>query len=314
MGVLATPTKVIRPVTITEAMLTSTNVTDSTAEYSSATTYAVDDLVKVTSTAGGASADTNKIYKSKTGSNTGNDPVTDTTNWEEVSSTNDWKMFDQVPQDQSSRAETMTIVLTPGQTINSFSLINVEAEQVVISATSAEGGGTVYNQTYGLIDDSLIGDWYEYFFEPAAYQSDFVVTDLPVYPDIVVTITITNTGGTVLVGALIIGQAAEIGSAAIGTQFGLTDYSTVNIDANGRFTIVPSTYSKRVELLVDCETRLWSGIQSVFHDLRNQAVVWVADESLKGSVLYGYYRNFTILVGSPALTRVRVTLQGLTAT
>lgn len=307
--------KVIRPITIDSSILTSTNATDSTAEYSSATTYAANDLVKVTGTAGGAASATYKIYESQVGSNTGNDPTTDSgTNWSEVSSTNDYKMFDAIPQDQTSRADSLAVTITPGETANAIAFVNTQAEEAVISITSIKGGGTVYSDTVSLIDDSQIGDWYEFFFEPVRYLGDYALTGLPTYDDVVITVTLNLTGGTVLCGALVLGQFAEIGWLQHGSSFGLVDYSTTSVDANGRFTITAGNYSKRVSASVTCETRLWSGVQAIFYDLRNLPVVWIGDETVPGSVVYGYYREFQINVSNPTLTNITMTIQGLTAT
>lgn len=306
--------KVIRPVTITSAKLTSTNATDSTAEYSSATTYADGDMVKVTGTSGGAATAANKIYESQTGSNTGNDPTTDTVNWSEVSSTNPYKMFDAIPQDQTTRADTLAVSVTPGSVSNSLAFVNVEASEAVVSISSAKGDGVVYSQTHSLVDDSMIGDWYEFFFEPVRYIGDYAITDLPAYDDCVISVTFNLTGGTVKVGAMVTGQFADLGWLEHGSSFGLIDYSTTTVDAQGRFTITSGNYSKRVNATVICETRMWSGVQATFFDLRNTPVVWVGDSSVPGSVLYGYYREFLLSVDNPALTRIDLTIQGLTAT
>lgn len=307
--------KVIRPVTVDSTKLTSTNATDSTAEYSSATTYADGDLVKVTGTAGGAASATYKIYESQLGSNQGNDPTIDSgTNWVEVSSVNEYKMWDSVPQDQTSRADSLTVVVTPGEAINAIAFINTVATSVQITITSAVGGGTVYSATQSLIDTTMVGDWYDYFFEPIRRYGDFAITGLPQYSDCVITLTFTETGGNVLVGACVLGQFAELGTLEHGSQFGLTDYSTTSVDANGRFTITPGNYSKRWSVTVACETRLWSGVQGIFFDLRNTPVVWIGDEDVPGSIVYGYYREFQINVTNPALTMISLQVQGLTAT
>lgn len=306
--------KVVKPITINEARLTSTNVTDSTTEWTPGGSFDTGETCKVTTTANGAASATNKIYTSQTDSNSGNDPTTDTVNWEETSSTNDWKMFDTVPQDQSSRADNISVVVTPGVVANSFALINVQATEAVVSITSAQGGGTVYSETHSLIDASQITNWYEFFFEPITYVTDYTYTGLPTYSDCVITFTLNQTGGTALCGALIFGTYADLGWTQHGSAYGLIDYSTISIDSSGRFTINEGNYSKRANASIYCETRVWSSVQKVFHELRNTPAVWIGDENVPGTIIYGFYREYIINIDNPELTRIELTITGLTAT
>lgn len=63
--------KIIKPITIEAADITSNNLTESASEYSSSygSTYDVDDLVKVTGTGGGAATATHRVYKCLKGAN-----------------------------------------------------------------------------------------------------------------------------------------------------------------------------------------------------------------------------------------------------
>ncbi len=70
--------KIIRPLTITDAVLAATNVPENDhPAYSGATTYALGDRVIV------VGADIHKIYESLQASNTGHAPVTSPTYWED---------------------------------------------------------------------------------------------------------------------------------------------------------------------------------------------------------------------------------------
>jgi len=88
--------------------------------------YSIGDSVIVTT------PDIHKIYESLINNNFNNNPVTDTTNWSEVSSTNRWKCFDNTIGSQSSQATSMSYVLAPGA-IDSVALLNMESSSVQIS-------------------------------------------------------------------------------------------------------------------------------------------------------------------------------------
>ncbi|EBA11797.1 hypothetical protein [Roseobacter sp. CCS2] len=77
--------QVIRPIPITDQTLVASSIPEQDApEYSSGTTYAVDDVVQVTSV--------QSLYQSVSAANNDNNPVADDgTNWVRISSTNRWR-------------------------------------------------------------------------------------------------------------------------------------------------------------------------------------------------------------------------------
>ena len=90
--------KVIKPIVITDAILSSSDIVENDAtEWTSGGSFALGATCMVTTTANGAGAATHKIYESLTSSNSGNDPTDQVNNadkWLEISATNRWKMFD----------------------------------------------------------------------------------------------------------------------------------------------------------------------------------------------------------------------------
>lgn len=136
--------QVIRPVTMLPAesgegddgLLASSNVTEADVTEWSAGTYAQGDQRMITTWANSATLVTHKIYESTAASNT-TDPSDRETYvdgdgvtqfwWNEVSSTNRWKMFDDIPQDQTSNADSIEVDIDADAFVNSFALINVEA-------------------------------------------------------------------------------------------------------------------------------------------------------------------------------------------
>lgn len=303
--------KIIRPETITDSILQSSTVTEADeAEWASGTTYALNDLVMVTGTGGGAATATHKIYKSQAGSNVGNDPtVDDGTYWTEVSSTNRWKMFDAIVQDQTTAAGGMTVVLQSLNVINAISGINVNAASVTITMDDAVEG-EVYNNTISLISTSGIQDWYAYFFEPIVRDDRFAITGLPPYANADITVEFTETG-TAKCGALVIGQFADLGFSQHGASISIIDYSTKTTDAQGRVTITPGAYANKMEVDVVLDTASFKQTKDVLTDIRTTPVVWVAEDNNRGSIIYGYYREFNIILTNPTLSRCALEIEGL---
>lgn len=303
--------KIIRPTTVTESILTATNVAEADeAEWASGTTYAINNLVMVTGTGGGAASATHKIYKSVQNANTGHDPTTDNgTWWTEVSSTNRWKMFNEVVQEQTTNSGTIAVTLQSPDVINSIGLINVDCTTIDIVVTDATDG-EVYNETYSMVFDSGIQDWYAYFFEPILRDDRLAVLDIPPYANAEIDITLTD-AGTPKCGALVIGQYANLGFSQHGASLSIIDYSTKSTDTNGKVTVVEGPFANRMEVEVVMDTGQYAGVQKALTLLRSTPAIWVADENNSGSVIYGYYREFDIVVSNPTISRCYLEIEGL---
>ena len=134
---------IIKPVTVTNSVLTSSNVTeDDYSEWSSSTTYADGDNVIVIGT-------THKVYESLVGSNLNNDPTTDDgTNWLELSATNRWKAFDQKIADQVSNLNSIEYQFNDADSnVTAVSLFGLSGNSVNVTVTDADLSTTNYTVT-----------------------------------------------------------------------------------------------------------------------------------------------------------------------
>lgn len=297
--------KLIRPETVTDSIFQSSDVPEN--DYSAwlvGTTYADGDRVIVTT------PNIHKIYESQQGSNVGNDPTTDDgTWWAEVSSTNRWKLFNSIVQEQTVQAGGMEYVIQSPSVVNSLALINVDCASVTVEMVDATEG-TVYDETFSLISDSGIQDWYAYFFEPIVRDDRLAILDLPPYANADITVTFTDTGDAKC-GALIVGQFADLGFAQHGASFSIIDYSTKTTDDQGRVTITDGPYANKLEVDVIMNTSEFGVARSILTDLRTTPVVWIAEDDNRNSIIYGYYREFDIILTNPTLSRCSLEIEGL---
>lgn len=75
-------------------------------------------------------------------------PETKTTKWLDIGPTNRWAMLDGSRNTQTVQASPMTVVIAPGQRINTVGITGIKGNTVIIKATSVNGGGTVYPLAY----------------------------------------------------------------------------------------------------------------------------------------------------------------------
>lgn len=298
--------KIITAEDITDSTLTSSSVPETDhAAWSSGTTYALDDYVIVTT------PNIHKIYKSKQNSNLNNDPVTDTTAtwWSDEGSTNRWKMFNTTVQQQTLKSGGFNVVITPAAIISGLSVVNADCESITVLMVDPVEG-TIWNETYSMISDSGITSWYDYFFTPITRDSDLAVLGLPPYANAVLTVTFTGSGD-VKCGALVIGVARTIGISQYGASFGIMDYSTKSTDSAGNVSILAGSFSDTVDVDVIIETPRFAEVKKILTDARSVPSVWVVEEDTDGLIVYGYFREFSILMTNPTVSLTTLSIEGL---
>lgn len=296
--------KIIRPVTIDDAVFQSSDVPENDyAAWAGGTTYADGDRVIVTT-------GYHKIYESQQAANTGNDPTTDDgTWWLEVSSTNRWKMFNAIVQEQTVQATQIDTTLQSATVVNAIALLNVEATTIEITVTDSVEG-VVYDETFNMTSYSGIQDWYAYFFEPIVRENQLAVTDLPPYANADINIVI-NANADAKCGAVVIGQFADLGLAQHGASLSIIDYSVKDTDAQGRVTITEGAYADKMEVDVVLDTSQMGQVKKALTSLRTTPSVWIAEDGNSDLVIYGYYREFDIILSNPTTSRCSLEIEGL---
>jgi len=298
--------KVIKSQAVTDTTLTATDVPENDyAAWAVGTTYADGDRVIVTT------PNIHTIYESEQGSNIGNDPTTDDgTWWAVISSTNRWKMFNDVIQEQTIQTDGIDVTVEQGQVVTALSAVNVDCESIDVIMTDPIEG-EIYNENFPMISYSGITNWYDYFFLAIERKSDLVVIGLPPYASADINVVFNGTGD-VKCGALVFGTALTIGDSQYGASFGIIDYSTKTVDAQGRTTITEGTYSDEADIDVVIETGRFAQVKKILTDLRNVPTVWVASEEAEGTLIYGYYREFNVLYSGPTVSMCTLSIEGLT--
>lgn len=297
--------KLIRPKSVTDSTLTSSNVTE--ADYpvwNAATAYSVGQFVIRTT-------GVHKIFRRLVAGTTATPPENDTTNWQDYGATNRWKMFDAVVGSQTTNANTIVVEVTPGAVTNAVALLNCVAQSVRVRMIDAVEG-VVYDQTVQMLDNSLVTDWWHYFFEPIIQRQDVVFLDMPAYGTAKIEITVTNTGDTAACGVAVLGMLQTIGTTTTGASVGIKDYSRKETDAFGNYIIVPRAFSKRGNFNVKVERDATDGVQRTLADLRTTPVVYIGSDEFESTIVYGYYRDFDVVISSWPLSDCNIEIEGLT--
>lgn len=218
--------KVTPIIPLTGAMVTSTTAPEPGAgevAWVSGTTYTTGQEVIRTQT--------HKVYVRRTDGAGTTAPELDLVNWREDRPTNAWAMFTAERNQQTEVAGPLTVVISPGQRINTLALVGLDIDSYDIVMTS--GGSTVYerlNQNMILRNSRTAT---EYCFGGFRYRPSTIHFDLPPYASATVTVTLRSARATLKCGGLHVGTSHYIGAVEYGAQSSQLTFSEVVRDSFG---------------------------------------------------------------------------------
>lgn len=228
--------------------------------------------------------------------------------WLDTGATNRWRMFDEKVSSQTKTTGTLEVRLAPGTVINAVSLINCEADTVTVRMVDPVEG-VVYEETRQLLDYGS-EDFYDYFFSDYDFRTEVVLEDLPAYQKAEVTVILSSSGVT-SIGHLAIGSVRNLGVALYGTSVGIISFSRKETDEFGNTRVVRRPNSKRAEFDIEIETERVSFVQRELAAVDSIPVVWIGEDSIEATILFGLYQDFSIAISGPSISDGTITVEGL---
>ncbi len=206
--------RLINPLPVTPAVLAMTNVPEDDAPlWDIATAYAVEDQVIYE----------HRVYEALI-AHTGQQPnlVNDPPTWLDLGATNRYRAFDQAIEQQATNPGSLEYLLEPGVLVNAVAIFNADGSTAQVRVTDAIDG-VVYDRTEPLVDDTLVIDWWAYFFEPIIARKDIAFIDLPQYAGVELEVIIDAGMGVAGVGEIVVGTQRRIGETNYGTSVGIDE-------------------------------------------------------------------------------------------
>lgn len=295
---------IVKPETITDAKLTTTNVAETTpALWSSGTTYSIGNEVRYN----------HRVYESLQNSNLNNQPDISPTFWLDTGATNRFKMFDAVVSTQTSNANNIDVTITPGVAITAVVLFNVDAASIRVVGNTPSMGD-FYDRTIQLQDYSAINGWFSYFYAPVGerLRSEIAFLDIPAIGGANYRVLIDNGTEMAYCGELILGQQIELGMTGFGAQIGIINYSRKETDQFGNFIIVPRRFASKGNFDVLIDTGRNAFVKRRLTEIKDIPVVFIGDENRAETIIYGYYKDFNIVIDGPVKSMCNLDIEGLT--
>jgi hypothetical protein len=300
-----TAIKVLKSMTLTDAMLTATDVAESSySAWSSGTTYALDDRIYL--------ASTHKVYQSLQASNLNKDPVTEVLWWVEVEATNRWKMFDLSSSTATTIGTSAYYEITPGQAVNSIAILNFSGLSSIRIRLTDAYFGVVYDETTDITTDIEESTWYAWFFGTRTEITQLIVSDMPSYPNAVLRIDFTAAVAATI-GVITFGTQATIGMGVRhGARLGIQDYSRKERDDWGNTVLVQRAFAKRLSIDVPIENQYLDGTYTTLASLRATPCVWIISTAYESLILFGFFNNFEINIAYADYSDCSIDLESLT--
>ena len=299
----------VRPQTIGDAELSSSDAAETVALWNGGTSYAEGDYAR--------SDVTHRIYRSTAAANLGNDP-TDPANlypaagatWVEYGPTNAWAMFDDLNDTATSWTESGEVVLTPDY-FDALGLYGLVGSSVRVRVN--DGTSDVYDQTFDLVSAVGITDWYSWFFEYRGQVKSLLLDDIPPVPNPIVTVTITGATGTeVSIATLSLGRQLNIGETEFGLALSFRDYSVFEEDDFGKFTVVQRGYSNRADARLLIRNNRVDQIRDALLPYRARPIFWGLTRNFKSTNFFGFFKRLDVEIAYPTHSLVTIQLWGTT--
>ena len=293
---------IVQPVPVTSAMVTASNVAITETLWT-AGTYTLGQERYVGT----------RLYKVLVASTTDNPTVGVTLtppSWQDIGAINRFKMFDQVVNTQTTRTGLIDVNVLPGTIINALAMFDLDGVSTTITMTDPVEG-VVFNETKSLQDNTIIIDWYSYFFESITTRSDVVFLGLPAYGSATIRIQVDAGASTAAIGEVVIGKQRNLGVTNFGTSVNIRDYSRKETDAFGNTIVETRPFSKRADYDVTVETGAVAAVQKALASIRTTPTVFIGDEDRAETIVYGFYRGFNIIISTPSISDCSIEVEGL---
>ena len=239
---------------------------------------------------------------------------TETPDWLDTGATNRWRMFDmEVGPDLQSFSTVsdggIEVLMGAESAVSCVVLLNIEGDTARVTQRDPSDGSVIYERDIELLGTPVDVGWWHFFFDYRQAISKAVLTDLPkVSP---CTIQVEIFGAACRLGKLIIGEDINIGCTQFGTSVGITDFSRKERDAFGNNYILERRYIDKADYPVQLPSDGVDATHALLSELRATPAVYIGSEKFISTVVYGYYKDFSIVISNSRYSQCSLSVEGI---
>lgn len=340
--------RLIRPVIITDATLTSSSVPEvMVALYAPGTTYASGDIRGVTT------GTSQIVYQSRQDGNLGNTPATSPLWWkvlgtvyvayptgapyaasdivmdaanhliyQSIAGSNSAALTDKtkwVALGATPRWKMFDKVVnsqtTAPDTITAVVTPGVLANTLTIlnaDAASITVSQSIsgYTRTKSLVSHDVL-NWYDWYYEEPIRTGDVVFDDIPPYAAAALTITANNVGAIAGIGGCFFGKSRTIGQTQWEANGGILSYSTSTTDTFGNTTMVKRANAKKLNFDVHIPDGFESEAYRLLTLYTDVELVVIGSSEYSMLIAYGFLGAWSVPISNSGKT-APIEFRGLT--
>lgn len=297
---------IVSPLEITDARLVGSNLPESDKPaWSSSTTYASGEMVYL--------ASTHRVYKSAIDGNLNKPPATSPNEWTDFGPTNRWAPFDgSVGSQAIAHDGLIEYRFRLGSVISYMGLLNLIGAATINVRVVDPSAGEVYDKTVDLQSIPETVGWWEWFFGPRTMTTQSLFDDLPPYRNADIYVTITG-GDDLALGVLLFGLPREFSHGVqLGARIGIQDYSRKERTVYGDLVIVERGFSKRANYTALLDKSEVDVLANFLAKIRATPCLWVGSANYEATTIYGFSKNWDIVISWPEYSVLELELEGLT--
>lgn len=238
-------------------------------------------------------------------------PGTDQDWWQSFGPVNSWAAFDAAINTKSSALNELRVELDFSG-CNALALFGLEGADVSIQLT--DGRGEVVDASSWSLAGLDARGWLEYFLERRTPREEIVHTALPLMAYGRLRLTVSAPGGIARLGHVVVGRSKFIGATLYDAEAGFTDYSRKSTDDFGNTYLSVGKWAKETRFDLHIWNDEFDDIYRTMASLRATPTVYQGDNGDKGFdslTVWGFYRDFRMVVEGPTASRCALELQGL---
>ena len=196
------------------------------------------------------------------------------------------------------KADEITYTVSGLGAILGIGFERIKAQSITLRVTSSGGStGNIYNATHQIPDLANVGSsLFRWLTLPINRERRFSLTSLYWPAGSSIEITITNTGGTAEVGAIVLGLAQEVGATLSRISWSLESRSFETSDGN-KASLVRRYPGGGIDGEVKVAKSRAAEVRQVLEDLSGAAALFIAEPGLSEWTIYGILEGRVQITG-----------------
>lgn len=238
--------------------------------------------------------------------------------WEEVESTEQWKMFDEYVNQGTTNLDTIDVKVNVTRA-DHIAIYGMDAATLDLYLWNEAETELLWSTSVDLIYGSTIVqtilDWFEYFFGEYKRQEDYATQfGALAYAGVLRIVLTANPGEYASCGNIIVGRGYNIGNSQYGAKIGMVDYSEWETDDTGKASVTQGYWAKRNNITTYLDNDKLDNIYSILVSLRGVPTAWLGnndDSNYESLRVFGIFTDFDIVVSGPSHSLCDIEIEGL---